>query len=231
VPGSRSYECEVIGVAGTVKLSSKSLAQLHSPRSHIQAPDNSETSLNSNGSAEGSESDAPDVEDCYTRRTGYAELTAHDWEKVHSFRDECIQSFPNFDIDCKGRMRTAVAKTPVDLFLAFLPPELVEPNFQRWREHAQQQELKGLGILDLSLLYRFCAILLKMGLGGLRRRELYFDEALYQQQCRSKPSRTSSTPSEAQGSTPTLEPCASLSPGTTSALACACRAMGGMATS
>jgi hypothetical protein len=74
-------------------------------------------------------------------------------------------------------MRTAVAKTPVDLVLALVPQELVEPNFQRWREHAQQQELTGLGNLDLSIFYRFCAILLKMGLGGLRRRELYFDEA------------------------------------------------------
>jgi hypothetical protein len=77
----------VIGVEGTVKLSSKSLDQLNSSRSRTQAPGNSETSLNSNGSAEGSESDASDVEDgsehdaVDTRRTGYglpyAELTAH----------------------------------------------------------------------------------------------------------------------------------------------------------
>jgi hypothetical protein len=40
IPGSRSYDCQVVGVAETVKLSSKSLVHKDAPESRQDQPNN-----------------------------------------------------------------------------------------------------------------------------------------------------------------------------------------------
>jgi hypothetical protein len=57
LPGSRSYKCEVVGVPGTVKLSSKALAHVYTYRSRTLVPVNVETSDGSSGSVGESKSE------------------------------------------------------------------------------------------------------------------------------------------------------------------------------
>jgi hypothetical protein len=54
--------------------------------------------------------------------------------------------------------------------------ELVGPRFEHWRAHAREHDRKGLAYLNTRMV--FIALLLKMGLTGLRRREHYFTDAV-----------------------------------------------------
>jgi hypothetical protein len=185
VPGSRSYECQVLGLPDKVKLSSKSLSILHSSGSHQQAPQRSETSseeyVGSGGSEEDdsgadSAADAGPVDAPVDASTNFASTVASDWLPVADFEDQVTTRFPTFDIGESARLRGNVPKTPCDLFLAFFPLELVEPCFEAWRKHAAEHDRLGLGSLDKSMMMRFLALLLKMGAMGLRRRDHYFAE-------------------------------------------------------
>jgi hypothetical protein len=71
-------------------------------------------------------------------------------------------------------LRVNVPKTPCDLFLAFFPIALVEPCFDSWREHAAEHDRKGLSGLKSKMFLIFLAVLVRMGLMRLRRREEYF---------------------------------------------------------
>jgi hypothetical protein len=75
-------------------------------------------------------------------------------------------------------MRSSVAKTPCDLFLAFFPMLLVEPRLMFWREHATEHGRKGLNSLDELMFLTVVAVVLKMGLIGVWRRDLYFTDAM-----------------------------------------------------
>jgi hypothetical protein len=64
LPGSRSYECVVVGTADKVKLLSKSLGQLHAARAHEAPPQHICYSSDDNlgpGEGEGSESSNQDA--------------------------------------------------------------------------------------------------------------------------------------------------------------------------
>jgi hypothetical protein len=179
VPGSRSYDCQVQGIADKVKLSSTSLGQLHASGSIQGAPIQSETSSEiSHGSEAGEDEDssagssaeaAPAIED-----TDIAGIVASDWKQVAAFTDQIPLRYPTFDSSARGMLRVNVPKTPCDLFLAFFPIALVEPCVDSWREHAAEHDRNGLNGLDSRLLMCFLALLVRMGLMGLRRREEYF---------------------------------------------------------
>jgi hypothetical protein len=124
---------------------------------------------------------------------------AVDWRPVPDFDDVITLRHPSFDVDNSGRMRSSVAKTPCNLFLAFFPMELVEPRLMFWREHATEHDRKGFNSLDDSTFLIFLAVLLSMGFIGLRRRDLYFTDAMEPVPCRPCPSpfsRTCCTPLE-----------------------------------
>jgi hypothetical protein len=179
VPGSRSYECQVQGIADQAKLSSKSLGQLHASGSIQGAPIQSETSFEiSHGSEAGeyevssagtSAEAAPAIED-----TDIAGIVASDWKHVATFTDQIPFRYPTFDSYAQGMLRVNVPKTPCDFFLAFFPIALVEPCFDSWREHAAEHDRKGLSGLDSRLFMILLALLVRMGLMRLRRREEYF---------------------------------------------------------
>jgi hypothetical protein len=64
LPGTRSYECQVVGVPDKDKLSGKSSGQVHAIRSRPQAPRNRDTSSDDDGVSgkpEGSVSSDEDV--------------------------------------------------------------------------------------------------------------------------------------------------------------------------
>jgi hypothetical protein len=178
LPGTRSYECQVVGVPDKVKLSGKSLGQVHAIGSRPQGPRNRDISSDDDGVSgepEGSVSSDEDVPepDAPACLQGYDHVCASDWRTVTEFEDQITSHYPNFDIDLAGRMRNFVQKTPCDLFLTFFFSYLVEPRFAYWREHAKQHDRRGL--LDRCMVMIFLALLLRMGLTGLRRREQYFN--------------------------------------------------------
>jgi hypothetical protein len=176
VPGRRSYDCQVQGIAD--KVSSKSLGQLHASGSIQGAPIQSETSSEIfHGSEAGEDEDssagtsaeaAPAIED-----TDIAGIVASDWKQVAAFTDQIPLRYPTFDSSARGMLRVNVPKTPCDLFLAFFPIALVEPCFDSWRGHAAEYDRNGLSGLDSRLFMCFLAPLVRMGLMGLRRREEY----------------------------------------------------------
>jgi hypothetical protein len=149
LPGTRSYACQVVGVPDKLKLSGKSLGQVHAIGSRLQAPRNRDTSSDDDGVSgepEGSVSSDEDVPEPDAPATapaclqGYDHVCASDWRTVTEFEDQITSHYPNFDVDLAGRMRNFVQKTPCELFLSFFPPDLVEPRFAYWREHAKQHD-------------------------------------------------------------------------------------------
>jgi hypothetical protein len=183
IAGSRSYECQVVGIADKLRLSSKSLVVVDATASHQGS--NSTTKVNyesgSAGDTEESESDEDEVaeDDAVDAATDEVSLVeAKDWRSVADFEDPLISQHPNFDIDCPGRLRVRVAMTPCDLFLTFFPMALVETAFPSWRAHAEANGRKGLENLDKKMFMRFLSLLLRMAVSGLRRRALNFSDAV-----------------------------------------------------
>jgi hypothetical protein len=99
-----------------------------------------------------------------------ASVTAETWQKDEGFEDPLLARHPSCNIKEKGTLRGHVAKTPVDLFLAFFPQELCESQFDAWRAHAQQHNHTGLSKLNNAMFLRFVSLLVKMGLLSLRQR-------------------------------------------------------------
>jgi hypothetical protein len=176
VPGKRSYECEVLGTRENVSLSSKSLAELYASGSCQPSQEHSDTSSECRDDSAGSvdeiqqREDTPDadVHNCHSR------VTASDWRTVAHFDDQLADRHPAIDIISSGRLRSNVGMTPCALFLAFFPMSHVEPCFEGWRKHAAEHDRRGLSNLDSKMFMRFIALVLRMGLLGLRRRDHHF---------------------------------------------------------
>jgi hypothetical protein len=113
IPESRSYDCQVVGVAETVKLSSKSLVHKDAPGSRQDQPNNRTTShrvSESAGDAEESESDEDEVAEDEAVDPAVDEVSlvgAKDWRPVTDFEDPLTSEHPQFEIDCCGRLRIA----------------------------------------------------------------------------------------------------------------------------
>jgi hypothetical protein len=182
--GSRSYKCEVVGVRGTVKLSSKALAHVYAFGLRAPEPVNSETSDEISGSV--GESDSESSGDCSSSdgepvdavQSHFSQLIASEWQKVDTFAGQCTRFHPNIDKNTKQRLRRDAPKTPCDLFLEFFPLDLVERRFDHWVQHAEQSDRGGLSNLGQVLLMKFCSLLVKMCVSDLQRRELYVNEGV-----------------------------------------------------
>jgi hypothetical protein len=143
VSGSRSYECQVLGLPDKVKLSSRNLSVLHSSGPQQNAPQPSEDVSEEyvgSGESEDGDSGADSAADAWPvdSPTDFTEVLASDWLPIAGFENQVTAMHPTFDADEPARFRRRVRKTPCDLFLAFFPLELVEPSFQAWREHAAE---------------------------------------------------------------------------------------------
>jgi hypothetical protein len=180
----RSYDCQVVGVAETVKLSSKSLVHKDAPGSRQDQPNNRNTShrvFESAGDAEESASDEDEVAEVEAVDPAVDEVFlvgAKDWRSVPDFEDPLTSEHPHFDVDCCGRLRSRIAMTPCDVIFAFSSLELVEPAFPAWRTHAAENGRNGLEKLDARIFLRFLSLVLKMAVTLLRRRALYFTDAV-----------------------------------------------------
>jgi hypothetical protein len=79
-------------------------------------------------------------------------------------------------ISTPGRLRTNVPTTR-DLIVALCPLELVDTEFPCWQQHARDNERGGLASLNKAMFMSLLALLVKMGLTGLRRRERYWQDS------------------------------------------------------
>jgi len=182
VSGTRSYECEVVSTGARVTVSSKSLATLDTSR----APDSTRNTLNDDSHDTGSDFEEDELrsespgsdEDVAVDElpTTFTDVAAQDWARVQHFDDQMTQRHPNFDRECAGRLRGHPVQSPCALFMAFMPLELIEPRFSHWRMHAAEHDHHGIQALDRPMFLRFLALVIKMGLLGLRRRDHYFKE-------------------------------------------------------
>jgi hypothetical protein len=111
------------------------------------------------------------------RATTSQALSAGDWRPLAAFDDQLTQRHLAFDFDNPDRYRSNASTTPCVLFLAFFPLELVETEFPRWQQHARDNERGGLASLDKAMFMRFQALLVMMGLTGMRRREMYWQDS------------------------------------------------------
>jgi hypothetical protein len=100
-------------------------------------------------------------------------VVAANWREVAHFDDQLIARHSDFEIEQPGKFTAFGSKNPCDFFLAFFPMELVGQRFEHWRAHAREHDRKGLASLNTPMFMVFLALLLKMGLTGLRRREHY----------------------------------------------------------
>jgi hypothetical protein len=124
IEGTRSYQCEVVGVPFKFILSSKALAtvQTSGPRPAVNNEEETSSDEKScsgedeSGVLDGEDGSGEDADDF--AETGFAHLTALDWRKVNSFEDQCLRFYPNVDKDKKGSLKQNMAINPVDLFLA-----------------------------------------------------------------------------------------------------------------
>jgi hypothetical protein len=161
LPGSRYYKCEVVGVPGTVKLSSKALAHVYICRSRTLVPVNVETSDGSRGSVGKSKSEpssdcgSSDGEPVDAVQSHFSQLTASEWQTVDTFADQCTRVHLCMDKNSRGMLRRDVPKTPCDMFLEFVPIELVEHRFDQWVQHTEQSGRRGLSKLDQKMFMRF----------------------------------------------------------------------------
>jgi hypothetical protein len=181
--GRRSYECQVVGIADRVTLSSKRLVNLYQSGSRQNMAQSHQDPYEDDANAsEAEEEDSDDeegsVDDAVDRPVDdITGVTSQDWESVTHFEDQMTARYPNFDIHNSGRLRVNISRTPGDLFLAFFPMELMEPAFAHWRDHAQKHGRAGLANLSKSVFLKFAVLLLRMGVTGLRRRDHYFSNA------------------------------------------------------
>jgi hypothetical protein len=122
-------------VPGTVKLSSKALAHVYTCRSRTLVPVNVETSDGSSGSVGESKSEpssdcgSSDGEPVDSVQSHYSQLSASEWQAVDIFADQCTRAHRSLDKTSRGMLRRDVPKTPCDMFLEFVPIELVEHRF------------------------------------------------------------------------------------------------------
>jgi hypothetical protein len=91
---------------------------------------------------------------------------------VAAFDDQIVDRQASFDIDQPGRLRCIAGQSPIDFFGAYFPM-LLAARFSHWRAHAQENDRRGLTNLNTAMFRKFLALLLRMGLGGLRRRSFY----------------------------------------------------------
>jgi hypothetical protein len=161
LPGSRSYKCEVVGVPGTVKLSSKALAHVYDYRSRTLVPVNIDTSDGSSGSVGESKSEpssdcgSSDGEPVDAVQSHFSQLTASEWQSVDTFADQCTRAHRILDKESRRMLRRDVPKPPCDMYLEFVPIELVEHRFDQWVQHAEQSGRRGLSKLDQEMFMRF----------------------------------------------------------------------------
>jgi hypothetical protein len=181
--GRRSYECQVVGIADRVTLSSKRLVNLYQSGSRQNmAQSHQDPYEDDTNASEAEEEDSDDeegsVDDAVDRPVDdITGVTSQDWESVTHFEDQMTARYANFDIHNSGRLRVNISRTPGDLFLAFFPMELMEPAFAHWRDHAQKHGRAGLANLSKSMFLKFVVLLLRMGVTGLRRRDHYFSNS------------------------------------------------------
>jgi hypothetical protein len=167
---------------------------VHASGSRTKTPEQLQNSFDDSSGVDGVEESGTSAEDVAeadavdATPAGFSLVGAADWRPVPDFDDPVTQSHPSFDVDNPGRMRSDVAKTPCDLFLAFFPMELVEPRLMFWREHATGHDRKCLNSLDESTNLKVFAVVLRMGLIGSRRRDPYFTDAMASVPCRPCPS-------------------------------------------
>jgi hypothetical protein len=149
IAGGRSYECQVVGIADKVRLSSKSLVNVDATAPH-QGPNSVKTVNYYSGSAgdtEESESDEDDVveDDAVDAAAHEVSLVkAKDWRLVADFEDPLASQGPKSIVDCQGRFRVRVAMTPCHLFFSLFPMALVEAAFASWRSHVEANGRKSL---------------------------------------------------------------------------------------
>jgi hypothetical protein len=182
VTGKKSYECEVLATGARVVIASRTLSSLEAGGSRDRAPESSEEiniDIQSDSGLDATSSDdqeslSDDAVDATLEKL--SDVTAQDWVRVQSFADQLIEKHPNFDIDAAGYLRAHVAAAPCDMFLSFMPMELLEPRFSRWQQHAAEHQLSGIQNLDRAMFLRFLSIVIRMGVLGLRRREHYFQD-------------------------------------------------------
>jgi hypothetical protein len=142
IAGGRSYECQVVGIADQVRLSSKGLVNMDATASH-QGP-NSVKKVNcysgSAGDPEEREYDEDDVveDDAVDAAAHEVPLVkAKDWRLVASFEDPFASLHPKYIVDCQGKLRVRVARTPCHLFFSPFPVALVEAASPSWRSHVE----------------------------------------------------------------------------------------------
>jgi hypothetical protein len=152
IPGSRSYDCQVVCVAATAKLSSKSLVHNDAPGSRQDQPNNRNKSHRFSENAddtEESESDEDEVAEDVAVDPAVDEVSlvgVNDWRSVTDFEDPLTSQHPKFDTDYRGRPQPRIAMTTCDVFFAFFPLELSNP-----RSHAAKKGRNGLGKLDARM--------------------------------------------------------------------------------
>jgi hypothetical protein len=134
LPGTRSYECKVVGTGDTVRLTSKSLTPVYASGSRTETPEQSQDTSDDSSGADGVDESASSAEDAAeadvvdATPAGFSLVGAADWRPVLDFDDLVTQRHPGLDVHDPDRMRSSVAKTPCDLFLALLPMKMVEPR-------------------------------------------------------------------------------------------------------
>jgi hypothetical protein len=163
LPGTRSYECKVVGTRDTVKLSGKVLTVLEhsvsqengqgSQKKHSESE--YEVSASETDDPEGSQSAEAGVVEALV--DGFSHMTGSDWKMVASFENQIVSNHPAFDVKDSGKLRRNIPKTPCDLFLTFFPKAmaLIESSLPRWRAQAEQNDRRGLANLDIGMMYRF----------------------------------------------------------------------------
>jgi hypothetical protein len=138
--GRKAYECQVVGIADKVRLSSKRLVNLYRSGSRqSKAQSHQDPYEHGTNASEAEEEDSDDeegsVEDAVDRPVDITVVTSQDWESVTHFEDQITARYPNNDIHNSGMLRVNILMTPGDLFLAFFPMEL-EPAFAHWRDRS-----------------------------------------------------------------------------------------------
>jgi hypothetical protein len=147
--GSRSYECQVVGIADRVRHSSKSLVNVDATASH-QGP-NSTKPVNYNsgsaGDSEESESDEDEVVEDDAAAHDVTIVKAKDCRLVADFQDPLTSQHPKGIVYCQGKLFMRVAMAPCNLFFTLFPMALVEAAFPSWRSHVEANGRKSLEIL------------------------------------------------------------------------------------
>jgi hypothetical protein len=135
ISGKRSYDCDVVGVEGRFKLSSKSFARADPSRSRAEAPNDEQSSYFDGKSSYGDKSEpsectsSSDDDPVDKADIGFEHRTEQDWQKVQQFDCQCAHLHPNVEKDAKERLKADVPADPTALFLAFFPLELMEHRF------------------------------------------------------------------------------------------------------